>query len=255
MEAYSSFAQVYDLFMDNIPYDEWSGKIISLLRKYGIGDGIVADLGCGTGQITRRLSRAGYDMIGIDASPEMLDVAYREDPPGSGILYLEQDLTEMELYGTVRACVCVCDTLNYLLSPEDLLRFFRLVNNYLDPGGIFLFDCNTPRFYEEIGSSTIAENREDASFIWENEYDPESRFNEYRMTFYVLESGEGSSALYRRSEEIHTHRAYTGEELTRYLKEAGLLLLEVFDADTGLPPDENTARLFLTAREQGKKSV
>ena len=98
MEAYSSFAQVYDLFMDNIPYDEWTEEIVSVLKADGKEDGIVADLGCGTGQMTRRLAAAGYDMIGIDSSPEMLSVALSRESLSSGILYLQQDLLSFELY-------------------------------------------------------------------------------------------------------------------------------------------------------------
>ena len=257
MEAYSSFAQVYDLFMDNIPYDEWTEEIVSVLKADGKEDGIVADLGCGTGQMTRRLAAAGYDMIGIDSSPEMLSVALSRESLSSGILYLQQDLLSFELYGTVAACVCVCDTLNYLPSREDLIRFFRLVNNYLDPGGLFLFDCNTPVFYEAIGDDTIAENRDEASFIWENEYDAGTLMNEYRMTFYIRaeESGDGfpgESPLYRRFEEVHVHRAYSAEVIRECLLEAGMIPLSVCDADDGGSVREDTARIFVTAREHGK---
>ena len=250
MDAYTGFAQVYDLFMDNIPYDEWTETVLRLLKKYGITEGIAADLGCGTGQMTRRLMQAGFDMIGIDASAEMLEVAYSALTPGDNILYLQQDLREMELYGTVRAFLCVCDTINYLLSKEDLTQVFRLVNNYLDPGGIFLFDVNTPCFYEEIGCSTIAENRDDASFIWENDYDPDTLLNEYRMTFYVRETD-----LYRRFEELHTHRAYPSETIRACLEDAGLRLLEVLDADTLEEPSAQTGRCLFVAQENGKTAL
>lgn len=252
MEAYSSFSQVYDLFMDNIPYDDWAESVLRLFRKYGITEGIAADLGCGTGQMTRRFALAGFDMIGIDVSSEMLDIASNQEDAPSGILYLQQDLREMELYGTVRAFFCVCDTINYLLTEEDLTQVFRLVNNYLDPGGIFVFDVNTPLFYEEIGSSTIAENRDEASFIWENEYDPDSLLNEYRMTFYIRETGDSSSSLYRRFEELHTHRAYTLDIIKKCLSDAGLVFLEVSDADTGEAPSPMTVRYLIAAREHGK---
>ena len=238
--------------MDNIPYDDWADSVLRLFRKYGITEGIAADLGCGTGQMTRRFALAGFDMIGIDVSSEMLDIASsREDAP-PGILYLQQDLREMELYGTVRAFFSVCDTINYLLTEEDLTQVFRLVNNYLDPGGIFVFDVNTPRFYEEIGSSTIAENRDEASFVWENEFDPDSLLNEYRMTFYIRENGDSSSALYRRFEELHTHRAYTLDVIKKSLSDAGLVFLEVSDADTGEEPSPMTVRYLIAAKEHGK---
>ena len=155
MEAYTGFAEVYDLFMDNVPYGEWSRYLISLLQEHGVSQGLVLELGCGTGKMTRLLAQAGYDMIGVDSSEEMLQIAREQEWDNAehkveegttripDILYLLQDMREFELYGTVKAVVCICDSLNYLLEEEDLLTVFRLVNNYLDPGGVFIFDMNT----------------------------------------------------------------------------------------------------------------
>ena len=167
MSSYESFARVYDLFMDNIPYEEWCAYLTGLLREYNIEDGLVLELGCGTGNATRILSSAGYDMIAVDNSPDMLEIAMeKKAEDDQDILYLLQDMRDFELYGTVRAVVSICDSMNYITEKEDLLEVFRLVNNYLDPGGIFLFDLNTPYKYREIlGEQTIAEDREDASFI------------------------------------------------------------------------------------------
>ena len=136
MEAYTGFAQVYDDFMDNVPYEEWCGYVCGILEEYGIRDGLVLDLGCGTGRMTRLLRRRGYDMIGVDLSGEMLEIAREAEGEDTSILYLQQDMREFELYGTVRAVVCLCDSLNYILDPDELRRVFALVNNYLDPGGI-----------------------------------------------------------------------------------------------------------------------
>ena len=162
MEAYTGFAEVYDLFMDNVPYQEWSRYLIGLLKEHQVSEGLVLELGCGTGRMTRLLSQAGYDMIGVDSSEEMLQIARQtqwNQTEGEGadvgqdqpdILYLLQDMREFELYGTVKAVVCVCDSLNYILEEEELLTVFRLVNNYLDPGGVFIFDMNTLYKYREI---------------------------------------------------------------------------------------------------------
>ena len=164
MEAYTGFAQVYDTFMDNVPYDEWGEYLVSLLKKYGVEDGLVLDMGCGTGAMTRYLDAHGYDMTGIDVSEEMLTIAKEKSSPD--ILYLLQDMREFELYGTMRAAVSSCDCMNYILEEDDLLQVFSLVNNYLDPGGIFIFDLNTVYKYQEIlGEQTIAEDREECSFI------------------------------------------------------------------------------------------
>ena len=192
MDAYTSFAKVYDMFMDDVPYEAWADYIGGLLAEHGILDGLVLDLGCGTGSMTEALAARGYDMIGVDNSEEMLEIAIQKrERSGSDILYLLQDMREFELYGTVGAVCSVCDSLNYILEDEDMVKVFSLVNNYLYPGGIFVFDFNTVYKYEQvIGDATIAENREDCSFIWENYYDAEKRINEYDLTIFVREFSE-----------------------------------------------------------------
>lgn len=192
MASYENFARVYDLFMSDTPYDEWCSYLHGLLVKYGVADGLVLDLGCGTGAMTERLARLGYDMIGVDNSIDMLEIArenYEEHRfPGAStdILYLLQDMRAFELYGTVRAVVSTCDSMNYITEDEDLLQVFRLVNNYLDPGGVFIFDMNTEYKYRELlADHVFAENREEGSFIWENWYEEETQINEYDLTLYI----------------------------------------------------------------------
>lgn len=249
MEAYSDFALVYDTLMDNTPYDRWCELIVGILKRYGIEKDLVLDLGCGTGTLTELLAKEGYDMIGVDYSEEMLSRAMeKREESGLSILYLLQDMREFELYGTVKAVVSVCDSLNYLLEEEDVIETFRLVNNYLDPKGLFIFDFNTVHKYRDvIGDTTIAENREDCSFIWENYYHEEERINEYDVTFFVKE-GE----LFRRFEETHYQRGYTVEEMQAYLEEAGLELISTQDADTLMEVTEETERVYIIARENGK---
>ena len=172
MESYGRFAGVYDVFMDNVNYREWADYIIETLAQDGIRDGLVLELGCGTGTVTEMLADAGYDMIGIDNSEEMLAEAMEKRvESGHDILYLLQDMQDFELYGTVRAVISVCDSMNYLTDEEDLEYLFALVNNYLDPGGIFVFDMNTPYKYREvIGNTTIAENRDCMRSVRSNMY-------------------------------------------------------------------------------------
>ncbi len=172
VEAYTSFAAVYDTFMDNVPYEEWNEYICMLLGEHGIEEGIVLDLGCGTGTMTELLAERGYDMIGVDNSEDMLEIAREKQlQSGSEILYLQQDMREFELYGTVRAVVSVCDSINYITEEDELLQVFCLVNNYLDPEGIFIFDFNTEYKYRELlGDQTFAESRDECIFIWDNYY-------------------------------------------------------------------------------------
>ena len=251
MEAYTSFARVYDTFMDNIPYEEWCEYLTGLMREYGVRDGLVLDLGSGTGNMTELLAKAGYDMIGADNAEEMLESAMeKRDKSGHDILYLLQDMREFELYGTVRAVISVCDSVNYITEPEELQEVFRLVNNYLDPKGMFIFDLNTKYKYEQMGETTIAENREEASFIWDNYYDPEEEINEYELAIFIPE-GEDSD-LYRKFEEVHYQRAYDLATICRLLEEAGMEFVTAYDAFTKDAPRPESERIYVVAREKGK---
>lgn len=292
MEAYTSFAYVYDTFMDNVPYGEWASHIREKLCEHGVTDGIVLDLGCGTGTMTERLAGYGYDMIGVDNSEEMLELAMeKKTESGYDILYLLQDMRGFELYGTVRAVVSVCDSVNYITEPDELEEVFRLVNNYLDPKGIFLFDFNTVHKYRDvIGDSTIAEDRGVCSFIWDNRYYEKEQINEYDLTLFISEdfnpmenayvsegmadsedallSEEGAGdledtmfpeekggengSLYRRYTETHYQRGYTLAEIKELLERAGLVFIEAYDADTKETPNDMSERICVIALENGK---
>ena len=160
MGSYENFARVYDELMDNVPYEEWAQFILNLLQDRKITEGLVLELGCGTGKLMTLLGKAGFDMIGVDNSVEMLQIA--REKTSQDFLYLLQDMREFELYGTVKAVISVCDSVNYITKKEELRKVFQLVNNYLDPEGVFIFDFNTEYKYRElIGETVIAEDRED----------------------------------------------------------------------------------------------
>lgn len=265
MEAYRDFAYVYDELMDETPYEEWADTIAGLIEAYGVSKpvrgvadpleaekNLVVDLGCGTGVLTQLMYEKGYDMTGIDCSGEMLNVAMeKREQSGSDILYLQQDMRELELYSTAGTFLSVCDSLNYLLQQEELLQVFRLVNNYLYPGGIFIFDFNTVYKYGQvIGDATIAENREDCSFIWENYYDPDTEINEYDLTVFVREKGQ--EELFRRFTETHLQRGYTLAQMTGLVREAGMTVILAMDADTHGNVTPESERIFLVAGECGK---
>lgn len=265
MEAYTDFAQVYDTFMDETPYEEWCDYLLTLLQKYqGEKESVEAqpenvrenlrqeqntilDLGCGTGTLTELLARRGYDMIGIDLSEEMLQIAMeKREKSGLDILYLQQDMRELELYGTVGAVVSVCDSVNYLLEEDEIVQTFRLINNYLYPQGIFIFDFNTTYKYAEvIGDTTIAENREDCSFIWENYYDPDGEINEYDITIFVREEDD----RFRRFQETHLQRGYEPEQMRQLVEQAGMLFVEAIDADTHGEVTKTSERVYIVARK------
>lgn len=280
MEAYTDFAEVYDTFMGDVPYKEWADFLASLIETYGVSRpvrepgelteneqpqeelqvteqdaliserNLVLDLGCGTGTITELLYEKGYDMIGVDSSEEMLQIAMdKKFDTQSDILYLCQDMRELDLYSTVGTVISVCDSLNYLLMDEDVIQTFKLVNNYLFPGGIFIFDFNTVYKYEEvIGDTTIAENREDCSFIWENFYSIEDHINEYDLTIFERQEND----LYRKFTETHYQRGYSLDEMREFLEKAGLTFVTALDEKTHDAPTQTSERIYVIAREHGK---
>ncbi|MBH1941551.1 class I SAM-dependent methyltransferase [Mobilitalea sibirica] len=253
MQPYTEFASVYDIFMDNVPYDSWADYVEYLLKKHKIDKGLVLDLGCGTGSMTRLMSDKGYDMIGIDNSQEMLSIARqisadRED----GILYLCQDMREFELYGTVAAVISVCDSMNYILQEEELLKVFTLVNNYLDENGLFIFDLDTRYEYEEIlGDHTIAENREEGSFIWENTYYEDEMMNEVNLTLFLPQDED--AGIYKKYEETHYRRAYDLEVIKALIEKAGMEWVAAYDTLTEKKPKPDSERVYIIAREKRQK--
>lgn len=249
MDSYTSFAEVYDEFMDNIPYEEWASYIIKLLQSHNIYDGLMLDLGCGTGTLTRILSKKGFDMIGIDNSTDMLEIARSKQENPDNILYLLQDMREFELYGTVKSIISVCDSINYITDPNDLLTVFKLVNNYLDPKGLFIFDFNSVHHYQDIlADNTFAEDRQDNSFIWDNYFDEESCINEYMLSLFIKQE----DGLYKKYIEEHYQRGYSVSEITSLISKSGLKLVSVFDAFTENEPTEESTRIYVIARENGK---
>lgn len=269
-ESYTDFAQVYDELMDETPYELWKERIVDAINEYGISKpvksaeeimedrtvseeelleserNLVVDLGCGTGTLTEMLYAEGYDMIGIDMSDSMLEKAMdKKAESGSEILYLCQDMRELELYSTVGTVISVCDSINYLTEEEDVSLTFSLIHNYLYPNGLFIFDFNTDYKYREvIGDTTIAENRDDCSFIWENFYDPDEKINEYDLTIFVEEEG----GLFRKFSETHFQKGYDRKQIEEMLIANGFDIVKMIDSDTENEADDESERIFVIAR-------
>ncbi len=253
-----------ELEQDKASVAAWAEESEALVRTAGEGEAgaiseeellaserdLVVDLGCGTGTFSEMLYEEGFDVIGIDSSEAMLEKAMeKREQSGSEILYLQQDMRELSLYSTVGTVVSVCDCINYILEEDELLQVFSLVNNYLYPGGVFLFDFNTDYKYREIiGDTVIAENREDCSFIWENYYDVEERINEYDLTMFLKREGD----LFERVTETHLQRGYQSEEIQRLLEQAGFKVLLLRDADDEGEVRETSERVYVVAKEQMK---
>ena len=333
MKNYTAFAKVYDLFMEEVPYDEWAQLILSLLAKYGIsptapedsqdedwqsyagnsseqnrwnqsgnseyssgadssklsddemdrkllhifagsesGERVglgnlrytsqkgkkepetdkprIADLGCGTGAMTRILAAYGYAMTGIDLSADMLIEAQRiSEEDGLTIRYLREDMSRLVLTQKQNAFVSVCDSVNYLITTQDLENLFSSVSRQLLPGGIFVFDFNTLHKYRDIiGDATIAEDRGDAAFIWDNVFREEDSINDCMLTLFLKDekrSRRTADPLYQRFQEQHLQRGYLPEEVRAAAETAGLYFLEMLDTDTGGPVTKMTERVTM----------
>ncbi len=250
MSIYNSFADVYDIFMDNIPYDEWVMFIEKIWEKYELKPELVCEIGCGTGNITQRLANKGYDMLGIDLSEDMLMVARDKNYDNeTNIMYLMQDMRKFELFGTVDCILSICDSLNYIKTEQDLLKVFKLVDNYLHPNGLFVFDLNTKHKFKNIyGSNTFTDINEKGAYIWENSFDEENSINEYNVTFFLKDEEE---EIFYKYEEFHEERAYDIDVVKNLLVEAGLKIEGVF-GENFVEYSEDLDRVYIVAREQKK---
>lgn len=258
MESYTIFADIYDEFMDNIPYGQWATYVNSLLKDKGIDKGVIAELGCGTGTITRMLAGYGYDMIGIDISSDMLtrarEIEYEQEND-SDILYLLQDMREFELAFPVSAIVSLCDSMNYLRDTGELKSVLCRVRENLEIGGIFIFDLKTEHFYRDIiGNTSRSDVREHAALIWENEYDDVTKDNTYYLTMFLEAYDEDENdgcdiaALYERYEEEHIQHAFSISEVTNSINESGLELLNIYNECTRMQPDNNSERIYFVCK-------
>ncbi len=211
--SFSTVADIYDRINGNA-YEPYAEMLVSAFSKADIKVKEVLDLGCGTGGICALLADKGFDMVALDVSPEMLNFA-RERNFGKNTLLLCQDMREFELYGTVQAIYSSFDCLNYLTEPKDLEKVFALVHNYLEPGGLFIFDVNTLHRYEQIyDQKSYVYEFEDSLTVWRSEFSPEESLCEFTIdTFSELENGD-----YSRFTEYQTQRLHSHEEIVSAAK-------------------------------------
>lgn len=244
---YNSFAYIYDKLMYDVDYEQWADYIEKILKKNGIDKGLILDLGCGTGSFTINMAKRSYDMIGIDISADMLSCAKSKSiEEGLDILFLNQDMTEFELYGTVDAVISLMDSINYITDKNQIKKVFKLVKNYLNPGGVFIFDINTSyKLREVVGNNVFYDLGDDISYIWRNSYDRKRAICEFDLTFFVKE-GE----CYKRFDEIHHERAYSIDEIKVLVENSGLTVLNIYDALNFKPPFAESERVFFVCRKK-----
>ena len=245
---YSSLAGVYDVLNGDVDYGKWADFIVSVINKYStVPVKLVLDLGCGTGKMTFALRERGYDMTGVDISPEMLAKASEicRKKKIDDVLWLCQDMTDFELYGTVDAAVCCLDGINHLTKVSDARRCLSLVHNYLVPDGLFIFDLNTPHKFETVYADNDYVLEDDGVLVaWQNSYNEKTKL----CDFYITTFTENSDGSYSREDSVGRERCYTARSIKKLLADAGFELLFISSDWSDSPASPDADRWYIAAR-------
>ena len=245
-EQFTVLAEYYDR-LNGADHGAYAKYVQDVFKKHGSGsESLLLDLGCGTGALTLKLAGMGYDMIGADISPEMLMIASeRAYDAEKNILYLLQDMRSFELYGTVDGIVCALDGINYLTERDDVIKCFRLVRNYLDPGALFLFDVNSEYRFKEVldGRDYFLEDG-DVYMGWKNSFHPRSGICNFFLTLFA----KTESGLYEKHEEVQTEKLWTDAELDEMLAESGLEKVAVYSGFDMKEAKKEDEKRFYVAR-------
>lgn len=238
---YNDFAEVYDKLQD-VDYEAFVDYYERIFKRLGKKPELVLDLACGTGNITIPMAKRGYDMIGLDLSCEMLNIARdKAAADGLDILFLNQDMCEMELYGTVDAIVCALDGLNYITDPEDLRQVFKLAENYLNPGGVMVFDVNTEhKLRDVLGGNTYVSEEQGIYYVWQSEFFDDTKICEFELNFFC----EQADGTYVRFDEFQEERAYSPEEISEMAKAVGLEVTGIYKPFEFLTFSDKEERIF-----------
>lgn len=229
MEAYSGFAEVYDFLMRDVDYNGWVNYIEKIFRKKNFNPHTILEIACGTGNITNKLAKRGYDVVGIDKSTEMLTFAKNKAYDlGADVKYLNQDMRELDYNKNVDSILCLCDGINYILEKQELMTVLKKVYSLLKEGGLFIFDISSYyKLSQILGSNIYAENFENVSYIWENYFDEEESICELNLTIF-----KRKNKLFERYQECHYQRAYKTEEILNALKKSGFKNISCYKSFT-----------------------
>lgn len=250
MNSYTNFAGYYDRLMtEDINYEQIADFIENIFTEYDIEPQLVADLACGTGNITIPMAKRGYEMIGVDKSVEMLEVA-RDKASGENqdILFLNQSITKLDLFGTCDAFLCMIDGVNYIINPKSLENMFKKISTcFINPNGVFIFDISS--FYKlskTISNNTFIHDGDDIFYSWENKYYNKKHLSEMYLNFFVKEGNKG----YKRFCERHLQRAYTEDEIKKALKKAGFSDIKTYDGFNLKKPTAKSERITFACRKK-----
>jgi ubiquinone/menaquinone biosynthesis C-methylase UbiE len=247
--SYSSFASVYDALTVNVDYKRRAEYIAGILKEQGIEEGLLLDLACGTGSLSVEFSKMGYEVIATDASPDMLmearDKAYDEE---LNIMFLCQRMEETDLYGTVRAIVCALDSINHLPDVETLNKTFSVLKNFIDDGGIMVFDVNTLYKHREVlGNNTFIYDEDSVFCAWQNRLLKDNKTVNINLDFF-----RKNGNMYERYNENFNEIAFTDEEIVNAVESGGFKVVARYDDLTGDEPTDKSERIYYVVRREYK---
>ena len=242
-KQFTEIAQHYDRLMSNVPYRLWVDYLRKILDRLGAKPKSVLDVACGTGNVAEEIYDRGYDVVGIDSQPEMIEIARRKAAESSRLIeYDVQDMTNLSVDRQFDLAVSLFDSFNYVTNPDDLARAMARIFERLVPGGLLIFDVNTEyalahHFFDQCSLERYPR------YAWTSYYDRRTRICRVEMAFEVLENGGK-----RQFTEVHLQRAYSTEGLRQMLEGAGFEVVDVFQAYTFKKPTRRSDRVFFVAR-------
>lgn len=248
MSGYSAFAYFYDRLTENISYKARAEYFDRLIRLHRGKKGILLDLACGTGSLSEEMARLGYDVIGTDASEEMLSCAMdKKFESGLPIQYLCQDMTKLDMFGTIDVTLCALDSLNHLGSLEDIRKTFERVSLFCEPGGLFIFDMNTPFKHRNIlGNNTFVYDLEDIYCVWQNSFNDSSDCR-VDISLDIFEKDE--KGLFTRYADELSEIAFPREIIEKAIVDSGMNLEAVYDFDSLEPPRKDSEKLVFVSKK------
>ena len=244
--AYEFLAGCYDEFTADVPYRRWADYLEKHFARSALPIHTVLDLACGTGSLTKELAERGYEMIGVDRSPEMLSEAAEKNRDAGEVppIFLCQSMDKLDLYGTIDACVCCLDSVNYVTEPEVLQKAFERVHLFLEPKtGLFVFDINTPDKFARMDGNSYVREAEDVFCVWQAAV-------EDGLCAYQFDIFERDGDAWTRAQETHEERIYTVEQLTAMLEKAGFSEIKTYGDQSFAPVRGGEDRIYFTARKR-----